>query len=236
MQASESHQVSSAGRSDGSAREPLRVVCFSTYVADRALQTVRHRAARSFLLALRGERVEGLSRVPVGGEERELTAATANDSIDWFGEMAARYLAASHVGPRLLLVPVPTSSSTLDSSSGPWTSLLAISIASNGMEEADVVDRLRWKRPVAPPSRRTASAAELYENLAVTQRLDPDVPVVLVDYLFTAPATLQACASRLGEQGVRVPLAVCAGRTAARSEHDAFTAVAATLAEFEPGH
>jgi predicted amidophosphoribosyltransferase len=174
--------------------------------------------------------------VPVGDEERELTAANTNDSIDWFGEMVARHLAATGVEPPLLLVPVPTSSATLDSSSGPWTSLLAIAVASNGMGDADVVDALRWKRRVEPPSLRTATAAELYENLAVTRRLDPDVPVVLVDYLFSAPATLQACAGRLSERGMRVELAVCAGRIAAGAAHDAFTVVTGALPEFEPGH
>lgn len=235
MQAYESHRADAVS-GERPSTGPLRVVCFSTYVADRSLQTERHRAARSFLLALRGERVDEVSRVPVGGEERELTAANANDSIDWFGEMVARYLASNLVEPTLLLVPVPTSSSTLDSSAGPWTSLLAISVASNGTEQADVVDALRWKRAVAPPSKRTATAAELYENLAVTRRLDPDVPIVLVDYLFTAPATLQACARRLGDQGVRVHLAVCAGRAAARADHDAFTITTGTLQELEPGH
>jgi len=236
MPAHESRRISGAPASERPARRPLRVVCFSTYVSDRSLQTPRHQAVRNFLLALRGERVDGLSRVPVGSETRDLTAANANDSIDWFGEMGARYLAAQQIDSPFLLVPVPASAATLDSSSGPWTSLLAIAIASNGMEQADVVDVLRWKRPVAPPSRRTASAAALYENLSVTRKLEPGLPVVLVDYLFAAGATLQACARRLSERGAPVRVALCAGRTAPRAEHDAFAIVAGRLEEFEPGH
>lgn len=236
VRAHEPRRAANPEMGGSSGNSGLRVVCFSTYVADRDLQTERHRAARSFLLALRGERVEGQAQVPVGSRERELTARNANDSIDWFGEMVAGYLVAGGAEPPLTLVPVPTSSASLESSSSPWTSLLAISIASNGLEHAGVVDALRWRHPLAPSSRRTATAAELYENLAVTRKLDPDVPVVLVDYLFTGPATLQACARRLSWQGCRVGLAVCAGRTASRAHHDAFAVVAGTIEEFEPGH
>jgi hypothetical protein len=219
-----------------SSGRPLQVVCFSTYVSDPGRQEARHRDARNFLLALRGERIEGESRIPVGGEERALSGTNANDSIDWFGEMVARYLSANDFPRRVALVPVPTSRTTLDASAGPWTSLLAISIASNGVEDADIVDVLRWRNPLPPPGQRSSTAAELFENLALTRKLDPGLPVVLVDYLYTSSATLRACAGRLHEQGVQVPLAVCAGRTTDQAVHGAFTVVAGEISAFEPGH
>jgi hypothetical protein len=215
---------------------PLQVVCFSTYVSDPTRQEPRHRDVRNFLLALRGERIECESRVPVSGEERSLTGANANDSIDWFGEMVAGYITANGFPRRVALVPVPTSRTTLESSAGPWTSLLAISIASNGVEDADIVDALRWKKPLPPPGQRSSTAAELFENLALTRKLDPSLPVVLVDYLYTSSATLRACAGRLREQGVEVPLAVCAGRTTDQGTHGAFAAVVGEISAFEPGH
>jgi len=214
----------------------LQVVCFSTYVSDPVRQEPRHRDARNFLLALRGERIEGESTIPVGNDERQLSTTNANDSIDWFGEMVARYMTDEHLPRRVALIPVPTSRTTLESSAGPWTSLLAISIASNGLEEADIVDALRWRSPLPPPGHRSSTAAELFENLAVTRKLDPGVPVVLVDYLYTSSATLRACAGRLREQGVSVPLAVCAGRTTDQSVHGAFTVVMGEISVFEPGH
>jgi hypothetical protein len=214
----------------------LQVVCFSTYVSDPVRQEPRHRDARNFLLALRGERIEGESKIPVGNEERRLSATNVNDSIDWFGEMVARYLTDNGFPRRVALVPVPTSRTTLESSAGPWTSLLAISVASNGLEEADIVDALRWRNPLPPPGHRSSTAAELFENLAVTRKLDPDVPVILVDYLYTSSATLRACAGRLREQGVSVPLAVCAGRTTDQAVHGAFTVVVGEISVFEPGH
>jgi hypothetical protein len=224
--------VSTAAAGDGS----IQVVCFSTYVSDPGRQEPRHRDVRNFLLALRGERIDAESRIPVGGEERSLSATNANDSIDWFGEMVARYLNDNQLQRNVALVPVPTSRTTLDSSAGPWTSLLAISIASNGLEEADIVDVLRWRSPLPPPGQRSSTAAELFENLAVTRKLDPGVPVVLVDYLYTSSATLRACAGRLREQGIRVPLAVCAGRTTDQAVHGAFTVVVGEISVFEPGH
>jgi hypothetical protein len=217
-------------------RGPLRVVCFSTYLSDPKRRSPQHRDVRNFLLALRGERIEGVSRIPVRSEERELTSANANDSIDWFGEMVVGYLRQNQIRPPLGLMPVPTAKATLDSSAGPWTSLLAISIASNGLEEAEVVDALRWKKPLPPPSQRSTSAAELYENLAVTKRLDPNASVLLVDYLYAGSATLRACAARLADQGVRVPLALCAGRTTDQADHGAFAVVVGDITPFEPGH
>jgi hypothetical protein len=233
-------QKSAPATSSVSTKSPaggqLQVVCFSTYVSDPVRQQPRHRDARNFLLALRGERIEGESRIPVAGEERLLSATNANDSIDWFGEMVARYLTDNDFPRRLALVPVPTSRTTLESSAGPWTSLLAISIASNGLEDADIVDALRWRSPLPPPGHRSSTAAELFENLAVTRKIDTDVPLVLVDYLYTASATLRACAGRLREMGAQVPLAVCAGRTTEQASHEAFTAVLGGMTAFEPGH
>jgi hypothetical protein len=236
MHIHESNDAALAANNRRPSGAPLTVVCFSTYVSDPARQTPRHRDVRNFLLALRGERFEGVSKVPVHSEERELASMNANDSIDWFGEMVADYLVANGFTSKFSLVPVPTSKATLDSSAGPWTSLLAISIASNGLDDAEVVDVLRWRRPLDPPSRRSDSVNALYENLAVTRRLDPDVPVMLVDYLYTASDTIRACGARLLDQGVSVSLALCAGRTTDQTDHGAFTVVVGDVAPFEPGH
>lgn len=236
MNIQESQRAGESEKTSSPSRGPLRVVCFSTYVADPVSRTTRHCDVRNFLLALRGEKIEGESTVPVGDDVRRLTSANANDSIDWFGEMVFAYLDSNRLFPPFVLLPVPTSKATLHSSAGPWTSLLAISIVSNGLEDAEILDALRWRKEVPPPSQRTASVAELYDNLAVTRRLDPDVPVVLVDYLFSSSATLRACAAILGQQGVRVSLALCAGRTATQAAHDPFTVVAGDLSEFQPGH
>lgn len=215
---------------------PLDVVCFSTYVADRTQQTNRHHDVRNFLLALRGESIEGESKIPVGAEERTLTSQNANDSIDWFGEMVTAYLETCHIQPPFSLVPVPTSKTTLDSSAGPWTSLLAISIASNGLDGVSIRDALRWKQPLEPPNHRDQPVSELYENLAILKPLPEGSPVILVDYLFTGSATLRACAAKLRRHGGNVLLGLCAGRTATKSSHDPFTVVTGGLHRYDPGH
>lgn len=236
MQTFESPQLAKGAQKSRPISTPLQVVCFTTYVAERAHQTSRHRDVRNFLLALRGEKIEGESRIPVGSEERTLTRGNANDSIDWFGEMVADYLTPSPIQPPFELVPVPTSKTTLESSAGPWTSLLAISIASNGVDDVSIRDVLRWRKPLSAPSQRSQSVSELYENLAVVKPVPDGTPVVLVDYLFTGSATLRACAAKLQHQGARVLLALCAGRTATASTHDPFTIVTGKLQRFEPGH
>lgn len=236
MQTYESKQAAQGAEASQSAVQPLHVVCFSTYVAEESQQTSRHHDVRNFLLALRGQSIRGESAIPVGSDDRMLTNRNANDSIDWFGEMVSGYIDGCHIQPPFSLVPVPTSKTTLESSAGPWTSLLAISIASSGLDDVSIQDVLRWKQPLSPPSQREQTVAELYDNLAVLQQLPPDSPVVLVDYLFTGSATLRACAARLHQQGARVLFALCAGRTATKSSHDPFTVVTGAVHRYEPGH
>jgi predicted amidophosphoribosyltransferase len=187
-------------------------------------------------LALRGEQIEGESKIPVGAEERTLTQLNANDSIDWFGEMVTEYLESCRIRPPFSLVPVPTSKTTLESSAGPWTSLLAISIASNGPGDVSILDVLRWKEPLEAPSQRGQTVSELYENLALLQPLPEGIPVILVDYLFTGSSTVRACAARLQRHGARVLLCLCAGRTATKSAHDPFTVVTGGVHRYEAGH
>jgi len=236
MQTFESPQVAKGAQASRPTSTPLQVVCFTTYIAERAQQTSRHQDVRNFLLALRGEKIDGESTIPVGSEQRILSRGNANDSIDWFGEMVADYLTAGPIRPPFDLVPVPTSKTTLESSAGPWTSLLAISIASNGLDDVSIRDVLRWRKPLSAPSRRSQSVSELYENLAAVKPVPDGTPIVLVDYLFTGSATLRACAAKLQRQGARVRLALCAGRTATASTHDPFTVVTGNLQRYDPGH
>lgn len=214
----------------------LPVVCFSTYVAEPGQRVERHRDAQNFLLALRGDPVNGVSAVPVGEDEKTLTATNANDSIDWFGEMVVQYLDQYHIRPPFGLVPVPTPKMTLGPSAGPWTSLLAISIASNGLEEVSVLDLLRWQKPLVSSEQRGRTVSELYENLAVIGPFPTEDPIVLVDYLFTGSSTLQACAARLRRHGANVVLGLCAGRTAKMASHDPFAIVTGEVEHYRPGH
>ena len=152
MQTHESTQTASATAQQSPDSTSLPVVCFSTRVADPSQESGRHRDVRNFLFALCGEQVTGSSTVPVGSDERSLTTLNANDSIDWFGEMAVQYLDGTPARPPFGLVPVPTPQTTLASNAGPWTSLLAISIASNGLADSSVLDLLRWQEPLPEPS------------------------------------------------------------------------------------
>src|SRR3972149_4708239 len=70
MHTQKSEQAAMAVSVTATGGGPLQVVCFSTYVSDPVRQEPRHRDARNFLLALRGERIEAESKIPVGGEGR----------------------------------------------------------------------------------------------------------------------------------------------------------------------
>ena len=204
MQTFESPRATQGAEASRPTTNPLHVVCFSTYVSETTQQTSRHHDVRNFLLALRGEQIQGESTIPVGGEERALTQLNVNDSIDWFGEMVTRYLETCHIQPPFSLVPVPTSEDhsrvqcgSVDLASG---DLDRVERARSGPPSVDV---LRWKQPLQPPSQRGQTVSELYENLAMLEPLPEGSPVILVDYLFTGSSTLRACAARLRSHGAR---------------------------------
>jgi hypothetical protein len=149
--------------------------------------------------------------------------------------MAAEYLESQGLPRYCALVPVPTANTTVGSPA-PWTSLLALATIANGFERGELLDALRWKKPILVDDEQPYSVAELYENLALVQPITPGRRIVLVDYLFACQKTLRAIAARLGRAGASVSLALCAGRTATQSSLEPFRVVTAELADFEPGH
>jgi hypothetical protein len=209
---------------------PLKVICFFT-----SLQSPRpgtpHADAQSFLLALKGEPISTPASIPVAGQVRSLSNSNRNDTIDWLGEIVADHFRQHRISPPFGLVPVPNPKATLSASSGPWTALLAYSIADHFTGEVEVMDLFRWKKEwsYSGPDAASWDGARLYENLAITQKVDWSEPVILVDYVFATGAPLQACAAMLRERGARVDLAICAGRTVTEASHNPFTVVGGQL-------
>ena len=213
---------------------PLRVMCFCTEATEAFGPSSRQRDAAAFLRALKGEELACRARVPVLGQERELDQSNRNDTIDWFGEMVTEQFRRHSIAPPFTLVPVPGRKITLDSSAGPWTALLAISIVphfSNGVEVRDV---LRWREEWPPESDplQSKDPGELYQNLSLIGEQTWEEPVILVDYVLTTGALLRACASVLRADGARVVLALCAGRRVRSSTLDAFRVVGGELPGF----
>lgn len=162
---------------------------------------------------------------------RALDNSNRNDTIDWLGEIVAEHFRQHSINPPFCLVPVPNPKATLSASSGPWTALLAFSIADHFPGDVSVMDVFRWKKEwsYTGPDAASWDGVRLYENLALTQKVEWNEPVILVDYVFASGAPLQACAATLRERGARVELAICAGRTVSESQHDPFMVVGGQL-------
>jgi len=210
---------------------PLKVICFFTSPSHRPEPGTPHADAHSFLLALRGEPITTPASVPVAGQMRALDNSNRNDTIDWLGEIVAEHFRQHSITPPFCLVPVPNPKATLSASSGPWTALLAFSIADHFAGEVNVMDVFRWKQEwsYTGPEASSWDAARLYENLSLTQKVEWSEPVILVDYVFSTGAPLQACAAMLRERGAQVDLAVCAGRMVREAQSNPFTVVGGQL-------
>jgi len=203
--------------------------------------------AHDWIQALKGKSFKGYAQVPVCGTTRRLSDENASDAIQWFGEMAAAYLSAKKIAGPLVIIPVPNSSSVINSTVKPRTRKLAKALAERlGKDGTVVLDCLRWKEDWGPASKGAGSrdAAKLCENLAVLREHisafvneveDPETyTVVLVDDVTTSGGHLQACAAKLKKAGVVVDSVICGGRTIYDQKYKPFDVREEKLDEYEP--
>ena len=207
---------------------PLTVVWFCNGSTEPAAPSSANHDALSFLRALKGEPLVGEATVPLPGGPRRLGNHNLDEAIDWFGAMVAGYLKSRSLAPSFFAVPIPDADTTLESSAGPWTSLLAMAVASELEEQTETLDVLRWKKSLKTLPTEVASAGRLWENLALLGKVDWDRPVLLVDHLVHA-ARAQACHAFLRAQGAQVLLCAMAGRIAPRTPSSPFGVFKAEL-------
>jgi len=211
----------------------LKVISFAAYLT-RTDEQWRGEDwnAQKFVKAVKGKHVNGYAWVPVCGNSRYLSESNADDSIGWFGEMAAKYL-TEHPTLASLLVPVPNSDCTTKNRKLPRTLRLAEAIASR-VKRMKVWDGLRWKIEMTPSSKGgTRDPQILYDNLVVTEKL-PVGRVILVDDVRTTGAHLIASAARIKTKGGTCRLALCAGRTVLAQEENPFEVGDEEHDDFEP--
>lgn len=216
---------------------PLHVVCFSSYLATihiswRSDDWYSHK----FVHAIKGHELNGYAYIPVLGNVRRLNNANRDSAIDWFAEMVGDYFARKKIVPPFGLIPIPNSKCTKSSSTKPQTLRLARAIAKRIGEGVEVEDCLRWKKDLGSASSEGGprDAGVLYDNCAVIDELDEDIPYILVDDVLTSGGHLQACAARVRNVDAEVSLAVCAGRTSYEQPKNAFAIIEETLADYEP--
>jgi hypothetical protein len=210
----------------------VTVVSFATYLT-RSPWSDGDRNALKFVKAIKGKPFKYTGYVPVLGKTQVLTASNSEDSINWFGELAASEITKLRKNAQLVLVPLPNSSCTVRNKKKPRTALLAEAIASN-LKNATVWDGLRWLTENTPTHQGgTRDPQKLYDNLAVTS-IPPKGTLILVDDVFTKGGHLQAAVARLAEKKAECKWAMSAGRTVLDSPANPFAIVTEEIGDFVP--
>ena len=203
--------------------------------------------AHDWIQALKGKHFKGYAQVPVCGRLHRLTDENASDAIQWFGEVATAYLAEEKITRPLVIIPVPNSSSLIDSTAKPRTRKLANAIAEHLVNSSGIVlDCLRFRQNQGSASSQGGprEAARIYKNLVVLRdevaEFLEDVEdgeeyhVLLVDDVTTSGGHLRACAARLKRAGIEVDLVICGGKTVYDQSKGAFDIREEELEEYKP--
>lgn len=203
--------------------------------------------AHDFIKALKDKHFNGYAQVPVCGGLHRLTDDNASEAVQWFGKMAVAYLLEKKIKGPFVIIPVPNSSSLVDSTAKPRTRKLARAIAEQ-LAKGDhiVLDCLRFRKNQGSANSEGGprEAARIYKNLttlrgdiAEFQRRVEDREnyyVLLVDDVITSGGHLRACAARLKKIGLEVDLIICGGKTVYDQSRGAFEIHEEELDEYEP--
>ena len=216
---------------------PLEVISFCSYLKtdDYSVWRPQDHNATKFVKALKGEQLNGYAYVPVLGVQCHLSNANLDDSIEWFGHMAAHYMQQNGLEPPFVLVPIPNSSA-VSKSPKPRTLKLAKAIAARLGNETKVADCLRWKKAIGSARKGggTRNARILHENLVLIEELDEELPHIMIDDALSSGGHLQACAAKLQSEGATVTKAFCGGDTVHEPPQDAFAIFRRELDDYEP--
>jgi hypothetical protein len=209
----------------------LTVISFATYKRPPYNPDEWH--SLKFVKAIKGKPFNGYGDVPVLGRVKRLTPQNAEDSVDWFAELAAAQIVTLGLPGPLVLVPLPNSSSTTKNGKVPRTAVLAAGIAAK-LKGAIVWDGLRWLKEMTPTHQGgTRDPQILYENLAISGT-PPRGTIVLVDDVYTRGGHLQAAVAKLALKKAICKVAVCAGRTVLDSQDNPFLTLQEEIADFTP--
>jgi predicted amidophosphoribosyltransferase len=215
---------------------PLAVVSFSTYLTSigdswRSSDYDAH----DFIDAIKDRDINGYAHVRLRGTRHRFDNTNRQEVVGWFATMVADYFEKAPIDRPFVLVPVPGSKVDLAYTEVPRTTQLAEVVARALGEGVTVMDALRWRTamPSANAQGGTRDPARLFENLAITGKLEGS-NVVLVDDVLTSGGHLQACAAKVLKGGANLVIAVCAGRADQQQQVDPFAVRLEEIADFTP--
>jgi hypothetical protein len=210
---------------------PLNVLCRAQYLTRSAakMRGVDYDATH-MVKAVKGLPLNpnAYSRVLIGDRGVTITEANKDRAIDWFAEWAAGHINARGAH-RKIIVPVPSSKSTLKSPPNFRTAVIAQKIASLCVNTLPFPSlRFESERPNSREEGGSRSASALYPAMRLAAKL-PAGELILLDDVLTGGGHLRAAAWKLEDAGSAVQLALCCGRSLEAQLDDPFSVAPETV-------
>jgi hypothetical protein len=160
--------------------------------------------------------------VTIGGRNVKIVEANKDRAMDWFAEWVALRINAlgSH---RKIIIPIPSSKSTLQSPPTFRTAVIAQKIAAlctNTLPFPSL--RFEAERPNSRKEGGSRSTATLYQALQLSAKL-PAGQLILLDDVLTGGGHLRAAAWKVEDAGGKVEQAFCCGRSLETQVEDPFS-------------
>lgn len=171
--------------------------------------------------AVKGLSFSNYATVQIGGQWVTIEESTKDRALDWFAEWAAPLIADLGSGPNVL-VPVPSSKSTLSSKPDFRTAIIANKVAA-ACANTVVAPILRFKapRPNTRDEGGSRAAPVIYTELVLSGPV-PAGRIVLIDDVVTGGGHLKATAWILQDNKRTVEHAIACGRTLGTKQPDPF--------------
>jgi predicted amidophosphoribosyltransferase len=166
--------------------------------------------------------------VQIGGRQVKIVESNKDSAMDWFAAWAAERINALGTS-RKIIVPIPSSKTTLVSQPTFRTALIAQKIAAL-CKAATTFPSLRFfaERLNSREEGGSRDASELYKDLSLVATM-PAGQLILVDDVLTGGGHLKAAAWTLEDAGGVVEQAVCCGRSLETQLEDPFEVAAETI-------